>query len=144
MSRIMEKVETLLKKYNTNDPFELAEALNVDVQFADLGDTFGFYFASYRYKIININNQIEDLYQRFTCAHELGHAVLHPKSNTPFLRKNTFYSIDKIEVEANTFAVELLLPNETLNNYKDTNISIYDACVLNGIPKELAHLKYRI
>jgi Zn-dependent peptidase ImmA (M78 family) len=42
-------------------------------------------------------------------VHELGHAFLHQKANTPFLRKNTFFSDEKIEMEANTFAVELLV-----------------------------------
>ena len=47
--------------------------------------------------------------QRTVCAHELGHAVLHTHANTPFLRKNTFFSVDKLEIEANTFAALLLI-----------------------------------
>ena len=36
-----------------------------------------------------------------------GHSQIHPRVNTPFLRKNTLFSTDR-EVEANRFAVELL------------------------------------
>jgi Zn-dependent peptidase ImmA (M78 family) len=78
--------------------------------------------------------------QRFVCAHELGHAVLHPRANTPFLRKNTFFSIDKIEIEANRFAVKLLLPEDVLSEYQDQNISIYEITKMFGIPNEQAHL----
>jgi Zn-dependent peptidase ImmA (M78 family) len=90
---------------------------------------------------VELNNNINESLQKFVCAHELGHAVLHPKANTPFLKRNTFYSLDKIEVEANTFAVELLLPDEQLYEYKDTSLSIYEICELYGVPKELSHLK---
>ncbi|MGQ0440076.1 ImmA/IrrE family metallo-endopeptidase, partial [Bacillus sp. B-TM1] len=37
--------------------------------------------------------------QRTVCAHELGHAVLHTHANTPFLRKNTFFSISNLSTE---------------------------------------------
>jgi Zn-dependent peptidase ImmA (M78 family) len=79
--------------------------------------------------------------QRFVCAHELGHAVLHPKSNTPFLRANTLFSVEKLELEANTFAVELLLPDEIISQYKNTDLTIYDVAEIHSIPKELVYLK---
>lgn len=79
--------------------------------------------------------------QRFVCAPELGHAILHPGPNTPFLKKNTFFSIDKIEVEAKTFAVELLLTDESIYEFRDSNLSIYEICEMHGIPPEISHLK---
>lgn len=77
-----------------------------------------------------------------TCAHELGHAILHPDENTAFLKKNTLFSTDKIEVEANTFAVELLLPDELFleqDNY--SCFTIYDAINEKGVPVVLLSLK---
>jgi Zn-dependent peptidase ImmA (M78 family) len=79
--------------------------------------------------------------QRFVCAHELGHAVLHPKSNTPFLRANTLFSIEKLEVEANTFAVELLLPDDVIAQCQNSDLTIYDIAKVHSVPKELVYLK---
>lgn len=79
--------------------------------------------------------------QRFVCSHELGHAVLHPRSNTPFLRNKTLFSIDKNEVEANTFAVELLMDDEKINKFKETNLSIQEIGKICGVPGKVVHLK---
>lgn len=141
MGAIKGAVDRLIKKHKTNNPFEIIESKGIILQYADLGDTLGFYFHDSRIKFININNQIDESLQRFVCAHELGHAVLHPKANTPFLKKHTFFSTEKIEVEANTFAVELLLQDEFLYEYKDTSLSIHEISEIYGVPKELSHLK---
>lgn len=63
---------------------------------------------------LKTNENVPEHLQAFVCAHELGHALLHRNINTPFLSKNTLFSIDKIERQANTFAVELLLPDNIL------------------------------
>lgn len=74
----------------------------------NLGNTLGYYNRNFRIKIIHINENTTAKQQAFICSHELGHAILHPDSNTPFLKKNTLFSTERIEVEANTFAVSLL------------------------------------
>ncbi|SDH22721.1 protein of unknown function [Aneurinibacillus thermoaerophilus] len=114
MTGIKEIVRQLIKKHKSNDPFQIAKEKNIIILFAELGTTFGFYSSYKRIQFIHLNNQLDEMMQRFVCAHELGHAVLHPKSNTPFLRANTLFSVEKLEVEANTFAVELLLPDEVI------------------------------
>jgi Zn-dependent peptidase ImmA (M78 family) len=139
IKKIIRKLEI---KYKTNDPFELASLLNIDVVPWNLHEEIkGFYKYDKRNKYIVYNINLSDEMQRFVCAHELGHAVLHPRSNTPFLRENTLFSIDKIEVEANTFAVELLLPDEKIYEYENTNLSIYEIGEMYGVPRELCHLK---
>ncbi|MGE7091255.1 ImmA/IrrE family metallo-endopeptidase [Lysinibacillus sp. NPDC048646] len=75
------------------------------------------------------------------CAHELGHAILHPDENTAFLKKNTLFSTDKIEIEANTFAVELLLPDELFKDQCCSGFTIYDAIAEKGVPIELLSFK---
>ena len=47
-------------------------------------------------------------------AHELGHAIMHRKLNCYFIRNKTLLLDSKIETEANTFAVNLLIPDETI------------------------------
>lgn len=73
-------------------------------------------------KQIHINCNLPKHLQKFTCAHELGHALLHPDSNTPFLRNNTRLSINKMEVEADKFAMELLITDSDLKEYGEYTI----------------------
>ncbi|PHB31770.1 hypothetical protein COE80_00030 [Bacillus pseudomycoides] len=138
---IKEYVLNIAKKYGTTNPFEIARQKNIYVLYEDLGNTLGFYNTYKRFKFIHINNQIEETTQRFVCAHELGHALLHPKANTPFLRNQTFFSVDRLEIEANTFAVELLLTDEIVSEYKNTNLSIQEVAEIHGIPRGFARLK---
>lgn len=141
MAFIQEEVKKLIQKYSSNCPFEIARSLGIIIQYGDLGNTLGFYLHDSRIKFININQYLHEILQRFVCAHELGHAILHPKANTPFLRRNTLFSVDKIEVEANTFAVELLIPDEKIYEYRNTNLSIEQLGEIFGVPGGLAHLK---
>ncbi|PFC88526.1 hypothetical protein CN272_11155 [Bacillus anthracis] len=138
---IKENVLNIIEKYKTTDPFEIAKQKSITVLYADLGNTLGFYNTYKRFKFIHINNQIDEITQRFVCAHELGHAVLHPKANTPFLRNQTFFSIDRLEIEANTFAVELLLTDEMVSAYEDTRLSIQEVAEIYGVPGGFARLK---
>lgn len=131
----------IVKKHGTTNPFEIAKRKDIIVLFEDLGNTLGFYNTYKRFKFIHINNQINENTQQFVCAHELGHAVLHPKANTPFLRNQTFFSVDRLEIEANTFAVELLLTDEMISAYKDTRLSIQEIAEAHGIPGGFARLK---
>lgn len=138
---IKEYALKIAEKHETINPFEIAKRKNIIVLFEDLGNTLGFYNTYKRFKFIHINNQIEEIIQRFVCAHELGHALLHPKANTPFLRNQTFFSIDRLEIEANTFAVELLLTDEMISTYQNTQLSIQEIAEIHGIPKGFARLK---
>lgn len=138
---IKEYVLKITQKHGTTNPFEIAKRKNIIVLYEDLGNTLGFYNTYKRFKFIHINNRINETIQRFVCAHELGHAVLHPKANTPFLRNQTFFSVDRLEIEANTFAVELLLTDEMISAYKDTSFSIQEVAEIHGIPKGFARLK---
>ncbi|HDX9650177.1 hypothetical protein COL68_16575 [Bacillus wiedmannii] len=139
--KIKDYVMKIVKKHGTTNPFEIAKRKNIIVLFEDLGNTLGFYNTYKRFKFIHINNRIDETTQRFVCAHELGHALLHPKANTPFLRNKTFFSVDRLEIEANTFAVELLLPDEMISEYQDTNLSIQEIAEIYGIPESFARLK---
>lgn len=138
---IKEYVLKIVEKHGTTNPFEIAKRKNIIVLFEDLGNTLGFYNTYKRFKFIHINNKIDEITQRFVCAHELGHAVLHPKANTRFLRNQTFFSVDRLEIEANTFAVELLLTDEMVSAYEDTHLSIQEVAEIHGVPGGFARLK---
>ncbi len=140
---IREKVLQLKQKFDTECPYELAGYLNIHVLNHDLHKEIrGYYKYDRRNQFIVINSNLDEYYQRVVCAHELGHAVLHKKVNTPFMRQNTFLSVEKIELEANRFAAHLLVPDESLFDSYD-QMTIYNIASLHNVPVELVELKFK-
>ncbi|MBR1445260.1 MAG: ImmA/IrrE family metallo-endopeptidase [Firmicutes bacterium] len=133
-------VEKIVKKCDTRDPFKIAEKMNIIILYEEFENIRGFYNKCYRQKFIHLNNGLNEKQRLFTLSHEIGHAVLHPNANTPFLRDNTFFSINKLEREANIFACELLYPDSVFEEYKE--ISIYDISVILELDINL--VKYRM
>ena len=134
----------LTKKYNTSDPFELADALNISVYFEELGTINGYYNKPLRMKQIHINQNLNEQDAKFTCAHELGHAILHPNASTPFLRSKTFLSVDKLEIEANSFAVNLLISDETIIEIIDNqNCTLEHMSRMLGYNQKLIELRLK-
>lgn len=127
------RVDSLIKRFETNCPFKIAKGLGVSVQFEELGSTLGYYTKFCRVPIIIINQSAEEMQKVFICGHELGHHVLHPHENTPFMKKHTFFSTDKIEVEAHSFSIELIFASKETITLAD--VESY------GIPKQIALLK---
>jgi Zn-dependent peptidase ImmA (M78 family) len=75
------------------------------------------YQHDFRKKLIYINSKLDHQVQRQVLAHELGHALLHKRLNTVFLDTHTCLNVNKLEVEANTFAAELLIPDDEIIQY---------------------------
>lgn len=116
-------------EWKTNDPFEIAERLGIDVLFrtncpAD--------FTAQTIKvegyptIISINENYTEFSRKVLCAHELGHALLH-ENTVNYFNITTQNVKTAYELEANLFAISLLtdediddklvLPLEEMNNY---------------------------
>jgi Zn-dependent peptidase ImmA (M78 family) len=71
--------------------------------------------------IIGVNSKHPRARQRFTIAHELGHLILHDVEmhidrDFKVMRRNATSSLaqDPLEIEANRFAAELLMPYDML------------------------------
>ena len=135
-------VETLCAQYATRDPFEMAKQRNIITCFEPLGNIRGYYNQCYRQKFIHINNDMPKPQQLMTCGHELGHAVMHPKANTPFLQEFTLFSVNRLENEANRFMVHLLYPDDELLEYQGFTVSQI-ACIF-GLPESLVQYKFDI
>lgn len=138
---IREEVAYLKRYYKTDDPFDVIRAKNILLLYEELGLIKGYYNRVLRQKQIHINCNLEGNQRIFTATHELGHAIMHPKANTPFLLANTYQSVDKLEIEANKFAVEFLITDETLYEYlKYQEYTLDQLSRLLGYQKELIEL----
>lgn len=132
-------VNRLIKNNNTNNPFSICKALDIVVKYENLGAILGYCDTHFRMKTIHINENAPEELHPFICAHELGHMLLHKDVNIPFLSRYTLFSIDKIERQANSFAVELLLPDSLLKENNELNFYCLAKC--HGIPEGLEGLK---
>ena len=111
---IQQTVNYYVGKFNTRNPYELAKCLNVEVQIGQLGSRAGCYMFLKNHKCIFLNEDLEEKEMMLVMAHELGHAIMHRKENCYFIRNKTLLLTSKIEIEANTFAAELLIPDEII------------------------------
>ena len=114
MNRNIKKiVNYYVKKFNTNDPFEIADHLNILYQIGNLKYE-GCYMFLKNHRYIFLNQDLSPHEKKLVMAHELGHAILHRKENCYFIRNKTFLSTNRIEMEANYFAAELLISDQMI------------------------------
>ena len=133
MDAIVAKVNMLVEKYDSSSPFKIADNLGIQIIYENLGGTLGYYNRAFRMKSIHINENVSEGQKMFICSHELGHAVLHPEANTPFLKKHTLFSTEQIELEANYFAIQMLFSKNHFNG----QITIEEAIEEFNIPRKL-------
>ena len=114
MKRNIKKVVTYYKKkFGTDNPFEIADNLGILYQIGNI-DFEGCYMFLKNHRYIFLNQDLKDNEMKLVMAHELGHAILHRKENCYFIRNKTLLLNSKNEIEANKFAMELLLSDEFL------------------------------
>ena len=133
--------DELAGKYGTLDPFELAEKMDINVFFRPLAGIGGYYMLLKNgVKLVVIDSFLPRHLQKFVMAHEIGHALLHPEKYALMLT-TSLYATDRQEVEADRFAVELLLSDSMVAENPDRTVDDW-ACIL-GLPREVIELKFR-
>lgn len=138
---IMQAVEKLVRTHKTRNPFEIIKGMNVILVIYPLEGVRGFYQYFQRNNIIYIDEKLSENEKLFVCAHELGHMLLHKKSNFIYMDTNTHFNTDKYENEADSFAINLLISDEDLIEYQ--GYSINQISRLFGYRKELIELRIR-
>ena len=140
-NRIKKIVRALIKKYKTNNIYELAKCLGVILIVAPLGETCaGSYMYINRRKTVFINSILDDYERIIVLAHEIGHAVLHKKTNCYFMKNKTLFLTCKIEREANIFASEFLIRDDVLDGYEGYTLN--EIAQAENIIPDLLKLKF--
>ena len=138
---IKKKADYLARKYQTRNPFEILRGLNAILVFVPLVGTRAFYQYFQRNNIIYINENLSQHEQIFECAHEKGHMILHKKANAIFMDTRTYFNTNKFEIEADTFAMDLLISDDDLKEYP--NYTTEQLSRFLGYEKRLIELRLK-
>ena len=124
---IKRRIAYYMKKFCTNDPFQIADRLGVLYQIGNCKNE-GCYMYLKKTRYIFLSNQ-------------LAHAIFDTKQNCYFIRNKTLLLNSKIEKRANTFAAYLLITDELLHEY--AGFTQEQFCQCTGYPKELIELRLK-
>lgn len=138
---VKDVVKNTIKKCGTSNPYHIADFLGLHINRCELGEIRGYYYKSYRIKHIVLNWNLSKEDELFVLSHEIGHAIMHPDANTPFLKENTYLSVKKLEIEANKFAMELLVSDVAILEY--LYYTTEQLARLYGYQKELIELRLK-
>lgn len=134
--------ESLVEKYHTRDPFQIANALGYIVLRVPLKGIRGYYRHMKRRTIIYIDSNLEQWEENFVCAHEIGHALLHRGCNRIFMDTNTYFKVDQYELEADRFALNLLYSDDEVACFFCLPVSAFaDAA---GVSTEMALYRMKL
>ena len=146
---IIEYAISLVKKYNTRNPFEIAKSLGINViRWDGFSRLKGMYKVIKRNRYIFINDNLDENMSKIVCAHEIGHDLFHRAlGENAMLSETMLYDMtSRPEFEANLFASELLLDtDEVLDlvynyDYNATQIAIKLNSDENLVAMKIANL----
>lgn len=141
--RIKTIVKALIRKYKTNNVYELADYLGIILIISPLGGTCaGSYMYINRRRTVFLNSVLSEHERILVLAHEIGHAVLHKKTNCYFMKNKTLFLTCKIEREANIFASEFLIRDDILNDYEGYTLN--EIAKSENILPDLLKLKFNM
>lgn len=144
MKNIKNIVDYYVKKCDSRDPFVIAKYLNIQIQIGQLGTPCGCYMFLKNHRCIFINENLSESNMKLVMSHELGHAIMHRKLNCYFIRNKTLLLDSKIETEANTFAVNLLIPDEIIMEIIDNqNCTLEYMSRMLGYNQKLIELRMK-
>ena len=122
---IKNKVEKVISKYGTRNPFEIIDILDITLVLHPLHESInGVYQVHDNYPVIYINSNLCYEERIITAAHELGHYFLHDGTNY-FACSGLLgsYIKDKSERQAYIFAAELLIEDNVFEMYPEKSNS---------------------
>lgn len=145
------KAIEILKQYDVVKapvPVErLAKKLGASVRFSPFDDSLsGMIAIKGGTVIIGINALHHPNRQRFSIAHEIGHLVLHREALIDRVHVDKSFALhrdelsatgeDRLEIDANAFASELLIPREWLRREISADVDFEDDRALTALAKQ--------
>lgn len=143
MKDIKAIVNRLVRFHKTRDPFEMIKGMNVILVYYPLEGVRGFYQYFQRNNIIYLDERLSEIDKNFVLAHELGHMILHKKSNAIFMDTRTHFNTNKYENEADLFAISLLVSDDDILEYIFCGYSANQIARITGYHEKLIELRLK-
>ena len=124
---IYTETKKLIKKYDTRDPFEIIDQMNIVVGETSRYKTLkGYCFMSCKTIYVMISSFLSEEEKMIVAAHELGHIILHRSQlKMAPMQDDTLYNMtDNTEYQANLFAADLLIEDEDIEEMVQNEVRL--------------------
>lgn len=112
---IIKAANRIIRRFDTRDPWRLADDLGILVKEYPLGSLKGMYTIIERNRFIFLNDDLDEVMRNIVLLHEIGHDQLHRKEATTFQEFSLFdMTANQMEYEANLFAAQIALPDDDI------------------------------
>lgn len=144
------EVKRVREKYDETDPVRLCRAMGILLLNEPMGEDpnacKGFYLCQSRVQVITVNSSLPEALGRIILMHEIGHSVLHRRASgvRAFHDFRLFDETSVYEYEANIFAADFLMEDDTVLGLLNGDISFFGAADMLGVPPELLDFKFRV
>ena len=127
-AEIVKIVNRLIDRCGTRDPYKVAQELGIHILYRDFDKQRGAYKVILKNRFIFLKNIMHPVIERIVLWHEIGHDVLHRQEAVAaggFQEFNIFEMREnRMEYEANTFAAQASLPDDTILEYIEQGFDI--------------------
>lgn len=145
--RIASLCEDLIARYQTRNPFELADAMGITVRLCpEFRELKGMYKVILEKRFVFLNANLRRREAGRVLAHEIGHDVLHREMGEGSIVQDYFLLDMRLrpEYEANLFAAQLLVSDEEALSLLKEGLSVGEAAKRLRVPEEFLNLKIEI
>lgn len=127
-SEIVKRANSIYKKYDTRNPYALADVMNITILPHKFKLQRGAYKVILNNRFIFIKDDLSPVMEKIVLLHEIGHDVLHRHeaiANGGFKEFNIFdMRQNRMEYEANIFASQISLPDDEILEYIERGYDI--------------------
>ena len=122
---IRNKAELLVKKHHTRNAEELANNMDIIIQYSHFNEQKAAYLVIERNRYIILKDDLPEPMKSIVILHEIGHDQLHRNEASSFKEYSIFDMTGKtMEYEANLFAAHIMLPDDDVIYYMKQGYSV--------------------
>lgn len=127
-AEIVKIVNKLIDRCGTRDPYKVAKELGINIIYRNFDKQRGAYKVILKNRFVFLKNGMHPVVEQIVLWHEIGHDVLHRKEAVAvggFKEFNIFEMREnRMEYEANIFASQASLPDDTILEYIENGYDI--------------------
>lgn len=141
---IFKFVEKQKKRFRTNDPFQIAEALGIVIAYKKFDALKGMYFISERISFIYLNEDMDEQMERAVLFHEIGHHLLHRHlASVSFQEFGLYDMTSKPEMEANIFAANMMISDDDVLDCVEMDYTTSQSASSLSVPHDMFLIKLK-